>query len=184
MAEYIIESIDTLERLANAEKPPLKLEEIQRLPSKFTEEGADVEGLRESLGKMEEAFETRGDVKRWSPEVLDEIDDCFRDAYMRGSDVSPHLFFPRSVENINAFRGYREAVDLVLRRRKSDVPPHAREYFAYYCVWQMRGHEFPMPLGTKTAVFALHTICDMVEPGFVEVSVVVVVVCVGGRTNG
>jgi hypothetical protein len=35
---------------------------------------------------------------------------------------------------------------------------YAKEYFAYFTIYQMQEYKFPVPLGTKSVVNALHKI--------------------------
>src|SRR5882762_5722028 len=103
--------------------------------------------LRAELAEMEKAFQGRGDLGKWTPEVLKKIDEIFVKHYKIGEEVSPMLFFPDCGENYNKFLEYCDEVDQVLRLNASGAPPYAREYFAYYSIWQMRGFRFPVPLG-------------------------------------
>jgi hypothetical protein len=136
----------------------------------FLDSGGNDADPRASLAGMEMAFQGRGDLQSWNPEVLNEIDGCFLDTYMAGDEINTSLFFPESADNYSLFRKYCNMVDRVLCRRANEVPDHAREYFAFYSIWQMRGYTFPVPLGTKSVVYALHKTAEMVKPGFVEVS--------------
>jgi hypothetical protein len=119
---------------------------------------------------MEDAFNVRGDLSSWSPEVLDAIDACFTANYLESNgDPSPFLFFPDNVNNLNQFTAYCTAVDHALRSHANSAPKHACEYFAYYSVWQMRNFRFPVPLGTKSVVGALNGIATSLRNGFIEV---------------
>jgi hypothetical protein len=120
---------------------------------------------------MEDAFAKAGDLSSWTPNLLDEIDRCFEKNYLsQGGEPVPYLFFPRSADNLNKFMTYCSEVDEVLRKHSQESPPWAREYFAYYSIWQMRGWGFPVPLGTKSVVGVLDLMVSTVKKGFSEVS--------------
>jgi hypothetical protein len=125
---------------------------------------------REELKVMEKAFIGRGNLENWSAEVLGKIDECFVKRYMNGDMPISTFFFPGNENgSYDLFLQYCGDVDQVLRLNESGAPPYAREYFAYYTIWQMRGFSFPVPLGTASVVEALHTIASLVPLGFTEV---------------
>jgi hypothetical protein len=160
-----------IERIANPTAPPLDQKTLDDMRNGLTNaEGEDMRRRMDELDGMEKAFQGRGDLRTWSPEVLDEIDDCFLKAYMAKDELSPFLFFPDDTNNLNKFQEYFYEVDNVLRKRANEVPAHTRAYFAYYSTWQMRGYKFPVPLGTRSVVFSLHKVAELVETGFKEVS--------------
>jgi hypothetical protein len=166
----MIESVLMLERIATSEKPPLDYDHINELRSEFMVANGKDDGLRKKLEGVEDAFLRRGDLSSWEPEVLTEIDEVFVSHYMVNGEPTPFLFFPKSSSNANAFETYCSDVDLILRNRKTQVPEFAREYFAFYSIYQMRGYAFPVPLGTRSVIFALHQMATAVKDGFTEVS--------------
>ena len=173
VAEFIVESVDYLERIANAEPPPLEFDEIERIKFSFDAPNADKAAIRESLQEMEVTFRQPGDLSSWTPELLDNIDDCFVNNYLdKNGDPVPCLFFPDNPDNLNTFRTYCSDVDDVLRLHTESAPTYAREYFSYYTIWQMRGWSFPVPLGTASVVGVLNKMAMQVREGFSEVSFV------------
>ena len=120
---------------------------------------------------MENAFEMPGDLSSWTSQLLDEIDRCFVKNYVAEDGVPvPYLFFPNCAENLNRYIDYYEEVDRVFRMHSRTAPKYAREYFAYYSIWQMRQWPFPVPLGTKSVVGILNDMARSVTVGFSEVS--------------
>jgi hypothetical protein len=166
----MLESIEILEHLANPNKPPLSVGELEDIRIAFLDPDSDKDALRESLKGMTTAFQGRGDVSEWHYEMLDAIDECFVDQYMKTGEISTALFVPNSAANLNDFSAYCEAVDQKIRSNGSQRPKYAREYFAYFSIWQMQGYSFPVPLGTKSVIRALDTLAEVFNPGFVEVS--------------
>jgi hypothetical protein len=158
-----------LERISNETAPPMNLKAIKDKQPEFYDVKDDT-ALRAEMKGMEAAFEGRGNLENWSADVLEMIDDCFKKHYMVGENPSPSLFFPKSDENVDKFQEYCDDVDQVLRMNPKDAPRYAREYFAYYSIWQMRDFRFPVPLGTATAVEVLHNMVSRVRTGFTEVS--------------
>lgn len=130
------------------------------------------QGIRDGLLEMEEAFKTHGDLSSWTPELLDTIDGCFRDAYMEDGEPVPYLFFPDCIENLNLFNTYCQAVSNVIRAHSETAPPYALEYFNYFSIWQMRGWRFPVPLGTASVIEALDKMAAKMKKGFSEVSAI------------
>lgn len=174
ISEFLIESVEVLEKLANPNEPPLTLEEIKSARNEFRETQMDPSVLRSSLAKMEEAFDTFGDLKEWDYrdcEVLGKIDDCFVKHYMKKGEPATFLFSPNSAKNATAFAKYCDDVDLVLRQNSDKAPKYAREYFAYYSIWEMRGYGFPIPLGTRSVIECLDKILREAQKGFIEVSI-------------
>jgi hypothetical protein len=160
-----------LERIANPIAPPLYPKVLDDMRNGLTNvEEEDMGRCMDELDGMEKAFQGRGDLQTWNPEVLNEIDDCFLRAYMVKDELSPFFFFLDDTNNLNKFQKYFYEVDNVLRKQVNKVPPCARAYFTYYCMWQMRGYAFPVPLRTRSVVFLLHKVVELVEPGFKEVS--------------
>jgi hypothetical protein len=170
VAQFLVESVEFLERIANPRKPPLNLATIERKKVAFDAQKGDLVELRESLVGMEDTFGNTGDLSSWSPELLNDIDKCFLKNYinMDGQPVS-YLFFPRCPKNLNSYMDYCSEVDEALRMHSESVPPYAREYFLYHSIWQMRNWPFPVPLGTKSVVGALNVMATNVTKGFSEV---------------
>ena len=128
--------------------------------------------LRKDMKEMDKLFrQGRGDLREWSPEVLDMIDKMFLKNYAhKDYGFQMELFFPDSQDNYTRFRQYCDGVDQILRENASGAPPYAREYFAYYSIWEMRGYRFPVPLGTASVIAAVDAIAANVRKGLVEVS--------------
>ncbi|KAH9028303.1 hypothetical protein EDB85DRAFT_1892595 [Lactarius pseudohatsudake] len=171
ISEFIVESVETLERVANPARPPLEYEEIEELGQQLLEANgdADVDAIREKLAKMKTAFEDMGDASDWTHELLGKIDQCFKEAYYVNEEPSESLFVPLSSDNDNRFDKYVMSVDKVLQNESQTAPPYAREYFAYAMMWKLHGHKFPMPLGTASVVEALHKIANKYPLGISEV---------------
>ena len=173
ISEFLIESIEFLERIANEEKPPMDADEIDRKRLEMMSPNGDKEAVMKELNAMEEAFGGRGRIESWSPSVLDKIDACFVKHYMKGptgDEIDKALFFPHDAGNLNTFVKYHSEVDDILHRATEGVPRYAKEYFAYYTIWELRGYAFPVPLGTRSVVEALHRMTKRVQKGFSEVS--------------
>jgi hypothetical protein len=171
ISEFIVDSVEHLERIANPSKPPLDFSAIEAKKNRFEAQSGDMDELRKSLEGMEDAFRKPGDLSSWTPQLLEAIDDCFVKNYMDDDgEAVPSLFFPDSTDNMNRFMTYRTDVDLAIRTHSETAPQFAREYFAYYCIWQMRGWPFPVPLGTASVVGALNKMTKTIKKGFSEVS--------------
>jgi hypothetical protein len=168
-----VQSVEFLELIANPQRPPLDHDEMVRIKHEFEEDpDQDVEALRRELQPMEDGFSMLGNLSSWTPEILDKIDECFVRCYIdEDGEPLPYLFFPSSSHNLNRFTSYCNEVDIVLRKGSKLAPPFVREYFLYYSImWQTRGWPFPVPLGTKSVVGALHRIAKKYTRGFSEVS--------------
>ena len=50
------------------------------------------------------------------------------------------------------------------------MPQYAREYFAYYSLWDLQGFTFPMPLGTQSVIYSVAMLLQDYREGFKEVS--------------
>ena len=175
LAEHIVESVENLERMCNEEAPPMTLAEINEKREAFYVSGwnpAEIGRLREEMKDMEKTFRLgRGDLKQWEPEVLAKIDESFKAVYQsKGESFDISLYFPDCRDSVEKFQRYCDKVDQILRENPSGCPPYAREYFAYYSIWEMRGYRFPVPLGTATAIEALDATAANCENGFIEVS--------------
>lgn len=170
ISEFIVESVEYLERIANPNPPPLDIGAIEKMKTLFDTDG-DMDVFRPSLKAMEDAFCQPGDLSLWTQDLLDEIDQCFVKNYV-GEDEQPvpSLFFPDSPDNMNRFIAYCSDVDVVFRRNSETAPRYAREYFMFYSIWQLRPWGFPMPLGTASVVGVLNAMTKTVEIGFSEVS--------------
>ena len=165
------ESMDMLEHIGNGTPPPLDLEAMQELREQFLDPTSDKGVLRTKLAGMKKAFQGRGDVKKWNDDILDEIDDCFIKQFMPDGQLTPVAFVPGNLDYINGFIKYYEAVDDILRANKDKVPEYAREYFAYYAIWELQGFDFPMPLGTRSVIYCMHLLLMDYQAGFQEVSI-------------
>jgi len=167
-----------LERLANTEKPPLDIDELEAIRIEFMDPKSDKAALRGRLKGMADAFQERGELTSWHHEMLDAIDECFVEHFMTNGNVSTALFVPDSATNANSFSAYCDAVDEKLRGKLDQRPKYAREYFAYYSIWQMQGYSFPVPLGTKSVVQSLNMLAHEFNAGFVEVRHLIRLYCV------
>ena len=171
VSEFIVQSVEYLEHIANPEAPPLALAAIERVKNEFDAPDKDMDALRTRLQGMEDAFHKQGNLSSWSPDLLDEINACFLKNYVEedGRPV-PCLFFPDSPDNLNLYASYCSGVDHALRKHSFSAPRYAREYFAYYSIWKMRGFPFPVPLRTKSVVGILNDMAKKLTKGFCEVS--------------
>ena len=148
----------------------MTLEEICDKRDAMYRVNGDDASIREEMAKMERAFHSgRGDLGQWDPSVLNEIDECFLKNYTKDNKLDTCLFFPESKGNLAKFRSYCDEVDQILRTNEGGAPKYAREYFAYYTIWQMRGFKFPVPLGTATTIESLEMVCTNVSLGLTEV---------------
>ena len=165
----MIESIEMLELIASPEEPPMNVEAIERIRNQTIIVKLTSEQKGELKG-MESAFRHRGDLHRWNPELLGKIDDIFVECFMKDQSPKDFLFYVKNEDYANQFLEYCMAVDSLLMDHSAMAPEYAREYFAYYTIWQMRGYKFPMPLGTTSVISAPHTILKECKDGFGEVS--------------
>lgn len=156
MADYMMESIEILERLANLQKPPLSLSELQKIQCAFVDPLSDKEELWQKLEGMAEAFQGCGDVSEWQYKILDGIDKCFVNEYMKNNEILMLLFVPNSAGNLNQFSVYYDAADQQLRIKEKGRPQYAQEYFTYFSIWQVQGYAFPVPLGMQSIVQAVN----------------------------
>jgi hypothetical protein len=184
LSQFIIDSIEMLERIANPEEPPLEFSEISSRHDEVEyaepEERAEV---LSSLDDMEKVFmRGRGSLEQWTPEVLEAIDKCFRTLFMSGEEPVAHLFFPYDDRGIELFNEYCDAVDGVLQANADKIPPYAREYFAYFTIWEKRDYAFPVPLGTASVIECLHKMASRVCKGMIEVSLQFVAYVIVHRT--
>ena len=140
------------------------------------EDDAIVNDLIEKMVPVRTKFRRgRGNLQAWTPEVLAAIDKCFVDIYVSDDEPIPILFCFRgsregAIEALDTFRSYYDAVDDILVKHKSTVPPYAREYFAIYTMWALQGFGFPVPLVTASVVECLNKILNGSRKGMIEVS--------------
>jgi len=170
IGDFLTESVQILEHLACEEEPPLRRHELELIRDAFGDENSDKEVLAKRLEGMVKAFGKRGALKGWRPMILDKIDLCFEEHYMMDKEILACAFLPNSGENQNAYMKYCAGVDEILATHSDLVPPYARDYFAFYSIWEMQGYAFPMPIGTSKVVSVLEAIVNGYCDGFVEVS--------------
>ena len=174
ISEFLTESVETLERIANPKKPPMKLSEIEEKRNEVNEVQGDEElaAVKAELKEMDNAYLSgRGNLDVWTPEIMEEIDQAFVNNFMESQEPLDFLFFPNSPEYLNAYGVYLQEVDDILVKHQEDLPKYCREYLAYYSIWEMRGYKFPVPIGTASVVECLHKIASERRKGFIEVSI-------------
>ncbi|KAI9442816.1 hypothetical protein BJY52DRAFT_1194722, partial [Lactarius psammicola] len=169
ISEFLVESLEVLERVANPNKPPMVLATIEPLATKLLGTSSDMTAIKQELSHMAEAFEGKGDSSTWTQDLLEKIDQCFLDNYYDSKVLCDSIFFPKNSDNHNRFTKYCSDVDNVLQNETETAPPYAREYFAYAMMWKLHGYEFPMPLGTASVVEALHILAEKYTKGLGEV---------------
>jgi hypothetical protein len=169
LSDFLVESVEVLERLANPEKPPLSMARIDTISDSLREPLGDIDKAVENLEGMKKAFDGRGDPRKWTPELLNEIDECFVNNYYDNGSVCNSLFIPDNEDNICRFERYCSDVDKVLTDNHATAPPFAREYFAYATIWKVHGRAFPIPLGTASVILAVHQLLRKHELGLTEV---------------
>ncbi|KAH9019230.1 hypothetical protein EDB85DRAFT_1896816 [Lactarius pseudohatsudake] len=179
ISEFLIESIEVLERLANPNAPPLDKRIIDGVAIDLMESRypAGLDEANKKLSDMTDAFKGRGDASSWNEELLAKIDECFVRNYKDKDDPAASfcdsLFFPDS-DNHNRFTKYQLDVDKVLQEESHVAPRYAREYFSYYAlIWQLKGRSFPVPLGTASVIDAVHQLATKYRRGLSEYSDVV-----------
>lgn len=174
ISEFLIESIDILDKVANRNQPPLSYAALEDISIELID-AADEESAKkvaiEKLSEMAKAFEGRGNSRSWDEDILKSIDKCFIKNYYDTTD-SPcdSLFFPNNPDNQNRFTSYCSDVDKILQENAMRVPPFSRTYFAYAMMWKVHGHPFPIPMGTATVIEALHHLASKYHRGLCEVS--------------
>ena len=166
-----MDSVEILERLANEDEPPIRRSELEKIRDELGKDDSDKAGLRARLSVMKEAFEKRGKATLWSTEVLDKIDACFEEHFTLNGDVSGWVFYPDSAMNHNKAEKYYAGVDLILATHAEVVPRYARDWFAYFSMWEEQGYAFPMPLGTCSAVGIVEKLAVGNSAGIVEVRI-------------
>ncbi|KAI0004340.1 hypothetical protein BJV74DRAFT_793300 [Russula compacta] len=107
-------------------------------------------------------------------EVLAKIEQCFINNYYDLGNPHSTLFSLNSVDNQNQFTHYCTDVDQVLCQNGSTAPKYAREYFAYYSIWQMRKYTFLMLLGTATMSESLDHLATKYQQGLCECKVTLI----------
>ena len=175
ISEFLTESVETLERIANPKKPPMKLSQIEEKRNEVNEvkDDAELATLKAELKEMDNAYLSgHGDLDVWTPEIMEELDEAFVNNFMEGQEPLDFLFFPNSPEYLNAYGVYLQEVDDIFVKYQEDLPPYCWEYLAYYSIWEMRGYKFPVPIGTVSVVECLHNIANERRKGFIEVSMV------------
>ena len=170
LGDFMTASVDVLEHISSEEKLPLLRKDLETIQDEYNNPNSDKTVLDERLEGMKKAFQTRGSLKQWDEDVLEEIDGQFAQHYMQGEKVALWLFHPEDRQNNEAFMKYCAGVDRVLRAHTDTVPKYAREYFTFYSIWQYHGHQFPVPLGTQKVVRAMEILLDLYRPGVIEVS--------------
>jgi hypothetical protein len=176
----LIDSIETLERIANPKKPPLGIKKLKELREEYEQaEPEERAGLKEQLNAMETEFRCgRGSLTDLSPDLLDKLDKCFISIFLDDGEPHPCLFIPENNEYLDKYTKYCEDVDAIFDNTDG-APTYARHYFAQYSIWRVRdGLPFPVPLGTASVVHALHKIASKVRRGFTEVSRHVLLCCI------
>jgi hypothetical protein len=174
ISEFLTESIETLEHIANEKKPPLTLGQLERkLDTLKMDRHRHAKKLAETKASLEEMdaeyLSGRGDLSVWTTEILAKLDAIFVVHFIVNGEPVPFLFAPNDVDYLNTYDSYRNEVDELLASHEEELPTYCREYFLYSTMWEMRGLEFPVPLGTETVVHCLHKICCERRKGFVEV---------------
>lgn len=169
ISEFLVESVKTLERLANPEQPPLSKAVIEKAHNDCVGGNMTVEDLAAKTEEMRKAFRKRGDPSMWKEDVLEKLDKCFRKHYLENGELKGIFLFP-SAESISKFNVYYSDVDNIFKDNYDTVPTHTCTYFAYAMAWRAHGHPFPIPLGTASAVYALHRLTTKYKKGITEVS--------------
>src|ERR1700760_3060723 len=103
-----------LERIANPNKPPMGLRQIQNYRSEFAEAQTEDEEkeLKTKLVMMEDTFRHgRGTLTDLSPKLLGAIDKCFVDNFIVDGEPVASLFYPHSADGLNLFSKYFKEVD-------------------------------------------------------------------------
>jgi hypothetical protein len=168
----MIMSIESLERMASDVKPPLTLNEIRKKTDEMsyaTDE--EQKAIRESLVEMRGVYMGgRGDVSQWTPEVLNDIDECFVKYFMEDDEPIPNLFYPNDEVALHRYSKYVTAVETVMDKHATTLPRYAKEYMSYYLIYDPEATPFPIPVGTASVILCMHKLADRVRKGFIEVS--------------
>jgi hypothetical protein len=166
------ESVQILELLANEKAPPIERQRLQKIRADFGKDGVDKKKLRDELSRsgIAQAFRGRGRLDKWPVNVLNSIDDCFEKHFMVQEGISGWAFVQNSGKNLDAFTEYCTGVDRILATYSDTVPRYAREWFAYYSIWEVQGYAFPMPLGTSKVIRMVEGLLSVYRDGVNEVS--------------
>lgn len=172
LSEFLIESVETLERIANETPPPLGpqaiLKKIEDLAG--TNDETKIKEIKDSLSEMDKIYVSgQGDLQKWKYELLDAIDDLFVKHFMSSGEPVEFLFSTNCFEYLNKYKKYRTEVGDLLVDPKYKAPKFAREYFLYSTIWEMRGFKFPVPLGTKSVFECLNKLASARRRGIEEV---------------
>jgi len=178
------ESVGILERLANDEEPPISRQELEDIRDEFADPDSDKAALRARLAETVKAFRRGGDVKQWSFEVLERIDDCFTQHFMVDKELATWAFVPNESKNLHEYGKYCAEVDRILTTYSNQVPRYARHWFAFQSIWEVQGHAFPVPLGTSLVVTELDKLLYKYREGVIEVSDVLLTAFIDGRYGG
>jgi len=170
LGDFMTESVEVLEKLANQQEPPVRRRELEKIRDAFEDPKSDKEALRGQLAGMVTAFEGRGDVGEWDLEILDRIDQCFEEHFTSEGTAESWVFMPDDDRNLGRYAKYCGEVDRILLTYSDAVPKYARDYFAFYSIWEVQGYAFPMPLGTSKVVSVLAQLLERYQPGVIEVS--------------
>jgi hypothetical protein len=168
----MIMSIESLERMASDVKPPLVLKDIRkRADDMYYATEGDRPAAREAFADMRAVYMSgRGDVSQWTPEVLDDIDECFVKHFMEDGEPIPSLFYPHDEGALLRYGEYVTAVETVMDKHSTTLPRYAKEYMSYYLAFDRDVTPFPIPVGTASVILCLHKLADRVRKGFIEVS--------------
>lgn len=161
------------EQLANTNEPPIRRAELEKMRNVFNDPGSSAEKkeeLRVRLRGMEEAFRRRGDLRLWRPGMLDKIDQCFEEHYMQNGEMVSFAFLPDSADNQYEYMKYCGGVDTILAAHSELVPVYARDWFAFWSMWEIQGYAFPVPLGTSKVVSGMEGMLRGYREGIIEVS--------------
>jgi hypothetical protein len=172
--------VETLERIASPVEPPLGYQEILKQIEDFaaTNDETTLEELKAGLSEMDKVYLSgQGDLDQWRYELLDAIDATFVKHFVVSGEPVDYLFTINCVEYVNKYNTYRMEVDDLLVNSKYCAPTHAREYFQYSTLWEMRGYKFPVPLGTKSVIECLNKLASARRMGFEEVSDLFILWC-------
>src|SRR5260221_12327218 len=113
LGDFMTESVEILERLANAQEPPLGRPALELIGDRFEGGKYDKTVLRQELDDMVTTFRGRGNVKQWRLEVLDKIDECFKAHFMAGDSATTWAFVPGNNQNLDAYTKYCADVDRI-----------------------------------------------------------------------
>ena len=101
ISEFMVESVEVLEKIVNPTDPLLSLDDLVEKWLAYLTGERDQKTLEEELKPMKEVFAERGNVRSWSPELLDKIDDCFVERYTSNGEPIAELFSLDNLNNVN-----------------------------------------------------------------------------------